>query len=149
MIALGFDPSNQSRDTSTSIGVGNSIYDAVTLWFSNDGSRGTNGTPYPAANPPVAYPDYPTGHPRRYVYTNPAMATDRSGIDNGFGQTIVDVNHWQRLNVVNAVDQNGFPTSPEQNYLGAQWLWVRPFSLSRPNENSLWIDPGPPPFFGG
>jgi Domain of unknown function (DUF6851) len=147
MIALGFDPNNQSRDTSTPIGVGNSIYDAVTLWFSNDGSRGTNGTPYPQANPPVAYPDYPSGHPRRYAYTNPALATDRSGIDNGFGQTIVDVNHWQRLNVVNAVDQNGFPTSPEQNYLGAQWLWVRPFSLIRTDETKAWIDPGPPPYW--
>ena len=149
MTSLGYDINDQSRDTSTPTGVGNSIYDAVSLWFSDDGSRGTNGTPFPAANPPVAYPDYPVGHPRRYVFTNPALATDRPGIDDGFGNTVVDVNRWQRLNVVNAVDQNGFPTSPQQGYLGAQWLWVRPFSLSRPDENSLWIDPGPPPFFGG
>jgi len=149
MTSLGYDLNDQSRDTSTPTGLGNTIYDAVSLWFSNDGSRGTNGTSYPSANPPVAYPDYPVGHPRRYAYTNPALATDRSGIDDGFGNTIVDVNHWQRLNVVNAVDQNGFPTSPQQNYLGAQWLWVRPFSLYRATENDLWNDPGPPPFFGG
>jgi hypothetical protein len=149
MTSLGYNINNQSRDTATPTGVGNTIYDQVSLWFSNDGSRGTNGTPYPTANPPVAYPDYPVGHPRRYIYTNPALATDRPGLDDGFGQTIVDINHWQRLNVVNAVDQNGFPTSPQQNYLGAQWLWVRPVSLQRPNDNSLWIDPGPPPFFGG
>jgi len=148
MASLGFDINDQSRDTATPTGVGNTIYDAVSSWFSNDGSRGTNGTPYPA-NPPIAYPDYPNGHPRRYAYTNPALATHRVGLDDGFGNTIVDINRWQRLNVVNAVDQNGFPASPQQNYLGAQWLWVRPFVLARTDENKPWADPGPPPFFGG
>ncbi len=152
MTSLGFDINNTSRDTSTPQGVGNSIYDAVSLWFSNDGSRQTNGTPYNPALPatiPIAYPDYPVGNPLRYIYTNPALATDRPGIDDGFGNTIVDVNRWQRLNVVNAVDQNGFPTSPNQNYLGAQWLGVRPFALARTDSTKLWIDPGPPPYFGG
>lgn len=149
MTSLGFDINNNSRDTSTPAGVGNAIYDAVSLWFSNDGSRGTNGIGYPATNSPVAYPDYPAGDPRRYVFTNPALATDRPGIDDGFGNTVVDINRWQRLNVVNAVDQNGFPTSPMQPYLGAQWLWVRPFAMSRTDINKPWIDPGPPPFFGG
>lgn len=149
MTSLGYNINDQSRDTSTPTGVGNAIYDAVSLWFSDDGSRGTNGTPYPAVNPPIAYPDYPSGHPRRYVYTNPALATDRPGINDGFGNTITNVNVWQRLVVVNAVDQNGFPIGPLQNYLGAQWLWVRPFALTRTDENKPWIDPGPPPFFGG
>jgi hypothetical protein len=151
MAALGYDMNNQSRDTSTPTGVGNTIYDAVSAWFSDDGSRGTNGTPYPLANPPVAYPDYPTGHPRRYIYTNPPLATDRPGITDGQipPHTVVDINRWQRLQIVNAVDQNGFPQGPIQNYLGAHWLWVRPFSLMRTDETKPWIDPGPPPFFGG
>lgn len=149
MVALGYNPNDQSRDTSTPTGVGNTIYDAVSLWFSNDGSRQTNGVPYPRTNSPVAYPDYPAGNPLRYVFTNPALATDRAGIDDGFGNTIVDVNRWQRLNVVNAVDQNGFPTSAQQGYLGAQWLWVRPFAMGRTDATKPWIDPGPPPFFGG
>src|SRR5881396_2826483 len=59
MAALGLDINNNSRDTSTPAGVGNSVYDAVSAWFINDGSRQTNGTPYPLANPPVAYPDAP------------------------------------------------------------------------------------------
>src|SRR2546425_4315828 len=46
MTSLGYNISDNSRDTSTPTGVGNSIYDAVSLWFSNDGSRGTNGIPY-------------------------------------------------------------------------------------------------------
>jgi hypothetical protein len=151
MTSLGYNINDQSRDTNTATGVGNTIFDAVSLWFRNDGSRQTNGTPYNPANPgaiPIAYPDYPVGDPLRYIYTNPALATDRPGIDDGFGNTIVDVNHWQRLNVVNAVDQNGFPLSPQQNYLGAQWLWVRPFVLGRSDTNRPWIDPGAPPFFG-
>src|SRR5438552_8637539 len=144
MTLLGYNINDQSRDTSTPPGVGNSIYDVVSAWFINDGARQTNGTqaaPYPDAPPP------PAGN--GYVYTNPALATDRPGIDNGFGLTIVDINHWQRLNVVNAVDQNGFPTSPEQKYLGAQWNDVRPFSLVRFDSSRPWIDPGPPPYFGG
>jgi uncharacterized protein DUF6851 len=147
MANLGFDTNNASRDTSTPIGVGNSVYDAVSLWFSNDGSRQTNGTPYPLANPPIAYPDYPVGQ-GGYVYINPKLATDRPGIDDGFGNTVVDVNRWQRLHVVNAVDQAGFPIGPIQNYLGPQWPGVRPFALRRTDPTKPWIDPGPPPFFG-
>ena len=59
MTALGYDINNVSRDTSTPAGLGNSIYDAVSAWFINDGSRQTNGTPYPIANPPIAYPGAP------------------------------------------------------------------------------------------
>jgi len=149
MTALGYDTNNLSRDTSTPAGVGNRIYDAVSLWFSNDGSRGTNGTRYPLANPPIAYPDFPPGDPRAYVYTNPPLAVSFEGITDGFGHTVVDINHWQRLQIVNAVDQNGFPLGPIQNYLGAQWNDVRPFALARTDSTKPWIDPGPPPFFGG
>ena len=154
MASLGFDINDQSRDASTAAGVGNSVYDAVSLWFSNDGSRGTNGTPYPLADPPKAYPDYPAGQ-GGYVYTNPALATDRPGVtDGGPGgttpQTLADVNHWQRLFIPNGVDQNGFPNpGPYQSYLGAQWLGVRPFALSRTDSTKPWNDPGPPPLFGG
>src|SRR5215510_11059074 len=72
MTSLGYDVNDQSRDTSTLTGVGNSVYDAVSLWFSNDGSRQTNGTPYPLANPPIAYPDAPPPPAGNgYVYINP------------------------------------------------------------------------------
>src|SRR6266581_1966873 len=59
MTSLGFDLNNDSRDTSTPQGVGNSVYDAVSAWFINDGARQTNGLPYPLTNAPIAYPDYP------------------------------------------------------------------------------------------
>src|SRR5882724_11380860 len=61
MAALGYDTNNVSRDVSTPAGLGNSVYDAVSAWFINDGARQTNGIPYPVTNQPVAYPDYPAG----------------------------------------------------------------------------------------
>lgn len=145
MLALGYNPGNTTRDTSTPTGVGNSVYDAVSAWFINDGARQTNGNPN--VNPPIAYPDYPVNQ-GGYVYLNPPLATDRPGIDDGFGNTVVDVNVWQRLQVVNAVDQNGFPQGPVQNYLGAQWLGVRPFALLRTNNTRPWVELPPPPYLG-
>ena len=149
MAALGYDTNNVSRDTSTPVGVGNSIYDAVSAWFINDGSRQTNGTPYPIANPPApVYPDYPIGHPRRYLFLNGMMNPAYPGTTDGTNNTLVDVNVWQRMYVINSIDQNGFPQPPLQGYAGNQWLWVRPFALTRTDENKPWIDPGPPPFLG-
>jgi hypothetical protein len=150
MVALGYSTNNGSRDTSTPAGVGNSIYDAVSAWFINDGARQTNGTPYPTANPPVAYPDYPTNQGGYIPINIWPLSTDRPGISDGTnGHTVIDINHWQRLLVANAVDQNGFPQGPVQKYLGAQWLGVRPFALARTDPTKPWIDPGPPPYFNG
>jgi hypothetical protein len=150
MAALGYATNSVSTDPSTPAGVGNAVYAAVSAWFINDGARQTNGTPYPFANPPIAYPDYPFGQ-GAYVYVNPRLATDRPGISDGEipPHTVVDINRWQRLQVVNAVDQNGFPIGPIQNYLGPHWIGVRPFALERTDATKPWIDPGPPPYFGG
>jgi len=148
MEALGYNPENTSRDTNTPAGLGNTIYDAVSAYFLEDGSRQTAGTPFPTANPPVAYPDYPPGHPRRYVFSNPPMNPFLHRFDDGTNNTVVDVNKWQRLIVAGSIDQNGFPQNPLQGYLGAQWLWVRTFSLGRVDGDKPWIDPGPPPFLG-
>jgi len=148
MAALGYDTNNVSRDISTPAGVGNSIYDAVSAYFLEDGSRQTAGTPFPIANPPVAYPDYPVGHPRRYIFLNGMLNPFAHGTTDGTNNTLIDVNKWQRLIVAGSIDQNGFAQNPLQGYLGAQWLWVRSFSLSRTDSDKPWIDPGPPPFLG-
>jgi len=148
MTALGYDINNASRDSSTPAGVGNRIYDAVSAWFIEDGSRQTAGTAFPVANPPIAYPDYPVGNPRRYAFFNPPLNPFLHGISDGSNQTVVDVNVWQRLIVANSIDQNGFPQNPLQGYLGAQWLWVRAFSLGHSDQDKPWIDPGPPPLLG-
>lgn len=148
MAALGYDIQNATRDPSSPAGVGNRIYDAVSAWFLEDGSRQTAGVPFPTANPPVAYPDYPPGHARRYPFFNPPINPFLHGIDDGTNHTVVDVNVWQRMIVEGSIDQNGFPQNPLQGYLGAQWLWVRPFSLARVDSDKPWIDPGPPPLLG-
>src|SRR4030095_4241734 len=98
---LGYDTNNISRDTSTPAGVGNSIYDAVSAWFINDGSRQTNGIAFPATNPHVAYPDYPVGHPRRYSFFNERMDPFAHGTTFAGTNTLFDVNIWQRLFVTN------------------------------------------------
>lgn len=141
MAALGYDTNYVARD-STPAGVGNTIYDAVSAWFINDGSRQTNGT---QAAP---YPDYPVGQ-GGYNYINPGLFTANEGISDTNGAPIVDVNHWQRLSILNGADQVGNPTGQLQRYLGAQWLGVRPFALTRADSTKPWIDPGPPPYFGG
>lgn len=134
MIGLGFSTNNFSTDPSTPIGVGNAVYEAVSAWFMNDGARQTNelGIAYVDALPENG----------GYVYTNPILPAGLPGI------TLVDVNHWQRLQIVNATDQNGFPVGPVQTYQGSQWLHVRPFAVSRQDPTKPWIDPGPPPRLG-
>jgi len=136
MFSLGYAPSNFSTDTNTPAGVGNAIYYAVSNWFIFDGCRQLQ-----------AYADYPVNQ-GGYVYINPPLAVSFPGITDGAGHTVVDINRWQRLQIVNAVDQNGFPQGPIQPYLGVQWLGVRPFALERTDATKPWIDPGPPPFFG-
>ncbi len=147
MTSLGYDIGNTNRDDSTPAGVGNSIYDAVSAWFIADGSRQTNGTPFPTANPPIAYPGAPASQ-GGYVFVNPPMNPFLPGITDGTNHTVIDVNRWQRLIVANSVDQNGFAQNPLQGYLGQQWLQVRAFCLDRLDPLAPWIDPGPPPFLG-
>jgi hypothetical protein len=148
MESLGYDLNNQSRDTSTPAGVGNSIYDAVSAWFIADGSRQTNGTAFPMANPPVAYPDALAGQ-GGYTPINPPISVSLPGINDGSNNSVVDINHWQRAMVPDSVDQNGFPQPSLQKFLGAQWLRVRPFALVGTDPTKPCIDPGPPPYLGG
>jgi hypothetical protein len=135
-VSLGFSPTNTTRDTSNPVGVGNSVYDAVSAYFLNDGARQSN-----------AYADYPANQ-GGYSYINLPLATDRPGINDGNGNGVIDINRWQRLLVVNAVDQFGNPQGSLQNYLGAQWLGVRTFALTRTDTTKPWILVPPPPFLG-
>jgi hypothetical protein len=127
MVALGYNTNNSSLDTSTSAGVGNSVYAAVSSWFINDGARQTNAQG-------IAYADYPLAQ-GGYGAVNLPLITGLPGT------IVVDVNRWQPLAITNAVDQHGFPLGPIQKFLGAQWLNVRPFTLARADPTLPWIDP--------
>ena len=137
MVALGYDTNNLSLDTATPAGVGNSVYATVSAYFSNDGARQTNGTPA------APYPDYPTNQ-GGYVSINLALITGQPG-----DTTVSNPNRWQPLAITNAADQNGFPASLIQKFLGAQWLGVRPFSLARTDSTQPWFNPGVQPQLNG
>ncbi len=131
MTALGYPPANTTLNTSTPAGVGNSVAAAVSAWFINDGARQLQG-----------YADYPANQ-GGYVPVNDPLITGFSGTG------AVDVNRWQPLAIANALDQNGNPIGPIQSFVGAQWLGVRPFVLTRTDAALPWIDPGPQPQLGG
>ena len=131
MDSLGYDRNNLSTNTATPAGVGNSVYFAVSNFFFADGARQAN-----------SYADYPVGQ-GGYVPANPNLVTGLIGTNT------VNVNRWQPLAVSNALDQNGNPIGPIQNFVGAQWLGVRPFALARSDAAHPWIDPGPQPRLGG
>ena len=132
---LGFDPDKTSTDTRSPRGVGLAVAKSVSQWFLADGSRQTNG-----------YQDLPASS-GGYVPFQPHLDTGAYGIDG-----LVDVNHWQplRFTIVIPLGQNGsFVETRDQPFLGAHWLGVRPFCLVREDSSRPWIDPGPPPRFGG
>src|SRR5581483_4779069 len=126
MVALGFDTNNVSLDISTPIGIGNSVAAAVSAYFINDGSYQTTGYAYP------------TGDPNAYASVNPPLVVA------AHAASTVDPNRWQPLLITNAVSQNGIPVGTIQSFVGAMWLGVRPFALTRSDSTKPWIDPGPP-----
>jgi len=128
MASLGYDTNYVSANTSTPAGIGNAIYQLVSGYFLFDG----------------AYETYAFVEQSGYYPANPELVTWLSGNPN-----VIDINRWQPLAIQDGVDQNGFPTGPIQTFLGSQWLWVRPFALSRTDHSRPWIDPGPHPHLHG
>lgn len=132
MIALGYRTNNFSLDTSTPAGVGNAVYTNLSSWFLNDGSLQAK-----------AYEEPPPDQ-GGYLPKNEPLVT---GLPGAFP---IDVNRWQPLAITNAIEQNGLPNPRVvQKCLGAQWLAVRPFALTRKDASRPWIDPGPPPTLDG
>lgn len=131
MRTLGYDPANESLELWTPAGVGNTVYRLVSDRFIEDGCRQTS-----------AYQDVPA-EAGGYRSINPPCVTGALGI------TVVDPNRWQPLAITDAADQNGFPASPIQSFLGSQWINVVPFALGRSDTSRPWIDPGPQPRLGG
>jgi hypothetical protein len=131
MEVLGYPTNVTSLDSNTAAGLGNLIAATVSGYFIEDGSRQLQ-----------RYADYPYEQ-GGYAPTNrPLITGDR-------GTLAVDVNRWQPLAITNAVSQNDLPVDIIQPFLGAQWLGVRPFALSRTDNTRPWLDPGPPPRLNG
>lgn len=130
MAALGYDPGRVSLDPSTPAGLGNLVAARVSAYFIEDGARQAQG-----------YKDAPASQ-TGYESVNEPLITTLPGI------RIFDVSRWQPLVITNGVSQNNIPVDTIQQFQGAQWKAVRPFSLERDAATKLWIDPGPPPRLG-
>ena len=109
MEQLGYDPNDTSIDTTTPSGVGNLACAAVLKFRHDDGSNQLGNL----TDSGVPYADY-TGY-------EPLNPPSRVPVDPA---TIVDVNHWQPLQYVDAT--GNFVT---QQCLGPQWYKVVPFAL--------------------
>lgn len=107
MRSLGYDPSDQSTDTTTPQGVGNVACAAVLAYRHNDGSNQLNG-----------YKDY-TGYVASNAPSTVPVAPGR----------ISDVNQWVPLQYVDATG-----TFVTQKFLGAQWYKVIPFGMTSPSQ---------------
>jgi hypothetical protein len=114
--SLGYDPGNQSRDTTTPVGIGNVACDAVLVARHRDGSNqlgdlSGDGVPY------SDYTNYAPVNPEATVPVNPS--------------TVIDPDRFQP--VVYSEDlTRGLLTGP---FLAAQWHKVSP--LFGPYDNEI------------
>lgn len=111
MTSLGYDPNDNSTDTTTPTGIGNVACAAVLNFRHQDGSNQLGDLH------PGAYSDY-TG----YVPVNPPSTVP---VDP---QTVSDPNRWQPLQYFNGV------RDVTQSFVGAQWFKVVPFAMTSPDE---------------
>ncbi len=111
MTSLGYDPNDNSTDTTTPTGIGNVACAAVLEFRHHDGSNQLGDLN------PGAYSDY-TG----YV---PVNAPSMVPVDP---KTVSDPNRWQPLQYFNGVN------NITQSFVGAQWFKVVPFAMTSTDE---------------
>ena len=122
---LGFSPGNESVIGSSPAAVGNRAAAALLQFASSDGSRETAGFDDPTYSP----------------VNEPLIVSETSTL-------MADPNRWQPLAFGNAGTSGNPDPTMVQVFLGAHWKQVRPFALSRADEQSVFLDPGPPPYWG-
>lgn len=131
MLHLGYDTSIHTSNyiTGTPAEFGNYIADQIINMGNNDGARQPQ--------------NYSNGY---YLPMNPLLWVDSAGT-NG----MLNLNRWQPLHIVSAVDQNGNPIAANQVALCHEWGNVVPFNLSNPtghfrngNIYNVFQDPGGP-----
>jgi hypothetical protein len=125
MTSLGYDPTDNSTNTTTPQGIGNVACAAVLNFRHEDGSNqlgdhaGSNGKPY------SDYTGFVAANPSSTVPVIPA--------------TVTDPNHWQPLQYVDVT--NTFIT---QGFLGAQWYLVIPFAMTSGQQYESYLSATPP-----
>ena len=125
MTSLGYDPNDDSTDTTTPTGIGNVACTAVLNFRHSDGSNQLGDLHA------GAYSDY-TG----YV---PVNAPSTVPVDP---LTVSDPNHWQPLQYFNGV------TNITQSFVGAQWYRVIPFAMTSPDQFLSFVELFGPATYG-
>ena len=133
MADFGYDIAKTSTSGNSPADFGNRVAAIVIEKCLADGSREDAGYSNPAG---------------AYIPTNPPLPVTLPGVSN-----LRDVNHWQPLALAVNIDQNGnvIPGNV-QTELTPFWGQLRPFSLGAQDKSpkpGVWLDPGPPPQFGG
>jgi len=127
MQEFGYEPDFQGTDENTPAEVGNRIGNAVLAAGLLDGSNEAN-----------QYADT-----SGYEPSNEPLLIDLDGI------TLQDANRWQPLAFDFLVTQNGIPIGEAvQEFLGVNWREVDTFAIAKPTNNTIALDPGPPPLLG-
>jgi hypothetical protein len=122
---LQLDPQVTDLTGSTAAALGNRIADAIIKGNADDGANEAN--------------DY--GDPT-WTPLNPPLVVDLPGT------TLLDPSKFQRLNLAQAVTQNGIVVpGGVQGYIGAGWGNVKPFALGDKLDGGLYLDPGEVPRF--
>lgn len=128
MRSLGYDPADTSLNTKTPSGVGNVACSAILNFRHNDGSNQL-GNLTPGG---VPYADYTGYVPVNHSSTVPVIPA-----------TVVDVNHWQPLQYV---DASGVFVTP--SFVGPHWNKVIPFALTSGDQFRSKIAESGPALFG-
>ncbi|MFO0596106.1 MAG: hypothetical protein U0228_12395 [Myxococcaceae bacterium] len=124
MDKLGYATDDTAVTGNTPSAVGNRIGQAIIDANANDGANEQNN-----------YADT-----TMFMNMQPPLPVE------GVSAPVDDIDHWQPLDLAIAVTQNGIPIKAGvQGYIGAHWRAVKPFALSRPGPNMLYVDPGPMP----
>jgi len=138
MQLLGFDTSNASvsYQDGTPAAMGNYIAQCYINFGFQDGANELN-----------AYAN------TAYVPVNPAIEPVDPGNPN-----IVDLDRWQPISLLLAIDQSGNTIVNEPPFLGPEWGQVEPFALSDADKTvyqrdgfdyEVYFDPGAPPGYSG
>ena len=125
MTGFGYDPNDQTTDTSTARGIGNVVAAAIIANRRNDGANQYGDL---AAG---AYADY-TG----YAARNPPLPFCTPQTIGPCPPNITDPNHWQPL-----ISNSG----SVQTFIAPHWERVRPFALSSASQFDNQPGIAPPP----
>lgn len=125
MASFGYDPGITTTVGSSPAAVGNRVAAAVLAFADTDGSR------------------------EEFGYTDPTYQPVNNPMILAFsGTTMADPNRWQPLAFEFAFTQNGIEADAVQTFIGAHWGSVRPFALHQGPGETLYLDPGAPPYLG-